>query len=276
MNHVHLSCLVCFFMFCFVLFVCYHSLFDKYSLKVFTLWTVMPFPVVTNQIVRDIYNNCNGNVKEIHSRLCYIACKNPLTTNVSGLQIKAKKVDDQLKKLKKCRNGEKLWNCGKQEFLFPRPLVKRKIDTDFDTDAQCNQQDNTIKKLKTQVQTLKIRWKTLNMSRLNQKIKRQQQTIIPLREQLQSKKYDFRQRDFTSLPSETYVWVQCNLMERTINSLHCQVNDLHCQLDENLNELKKSNIDDANTENILNFRLKQKGNPYDEKLRKLYYIFLSR
>lgn len=29
-------------------------------------------------------------------------------------------------------------------------------------------------------------------------------------------------------------------------------------------------------ENILNFRLKQKGNPYDEKLRKLFYIFLSR
>ncbi|CAC5424695.1 unnamed protein product [Mytilus coruscus] len=114
------------------------------------------------------------------------------------------------------------------------------------------------------------------MSRLNQKIKRQEQTIIRLREQLQTIKFNFRQTDTTLMPSQIDVGVQCNSMENIINDLHCQVDDLHCQLDENNNKLKTSNIDDSNTEKVLNFRVKQKGNPYDGKLRKLYYVFLSR
>lgn len=226
---------------------------------------------ITNKIVEEIYDRCDGNVKCLHQTLCKFAGKDPNTVNLCSLQIKAKRTIHFQKKLKQSQNKERYNEYCNEEFIFPRLSMKRKLQPVADN--TCTLHEKTIKNLQNSLQILRIKYRNINLSRLNQKLKRQQSTINRLQNEIQSLKKKQHLKNLVCTKEVAEKSVQCNTVKRVIDDLNSQIEGLHLELDFN-----NSNDKDTCTENdnILNFRLNEKGKPYNEKLRKLYYLFLSR
>jgi hypothetical protein len=64
--------------------------------------------------------------------------------------------------------------------------MKRKLETD--ADSQCLGHDKIIKFQESQIISLKARYRNANIAVLNQKIKRQTETIVRLKDEIRSLK----------------------------------------------------------------------------------------
>jgi predicted RNase H-like nuclease (RuvC/YqgF family) len=108
------------------------------------------------------------------TKLCEVGGVQPDTIIVGNLYNKAKIIVHLIQRLNNCRNEYRLHKYLEEKFTFPRRILKRKPSEtikDF---------DETIKKLKTDIENhdrsnmkLKEKIKQINLSHLNQKIKRQ-------------------------------------------------------------------------------------------------------
>ena len=133
--------------------------------------------------------------------------------------------------------------------------------------------DETIKKLKTDIENhnrsnmkLKEKIKQINLSHLNQKIKRQNSTIM--RQQIIIK--DLRLK-INHLEKEKRIKseeksTQCNITKKIIDDLKDEIDLLH---------FEKERQDENNNE-IIETRNDTTGRPYNEKIQEIYYNFRSR
>ena len=82
--------------------------------------------------------------------------------------------------------------------------------------------------------------------------------------------------NFTKKATTSEKEVQCNTMRCIVSDLQKEIDELQCHLDENNNEKCIAPDDIDSEEKHIDFRLNDKGKPYNHKLRKLYFEFLSR
>lgn len=134
---------------------------------------------ITNNTIKEIFTNVGGKPKMVHKALCELGGLQPDTIIVGSLYNKAKRIVHLIQRLKNCRNEYRLHKYLEEKFTFLRRILKRKpLETIKDF-------DETIKKLKTDIENhdrsnLKLREKTeqINLSRLNQKVKRKNSSIV--------------------------------------------------------------------------------------------------
>jgi hypothetical protein len=116
----------------------------------------------------------------VHKALCELGGVKPDTIIVESIYIKAKRIVHLIQRLKNCRSKYRLHKYLEEKITFPRRILKRKPS---ETIEDLNE---TKKKWKTDIENhdrsnLKLREKIskqINLSRLNQKIKRQNSTIV--------------------------------------------------------------------------------------------------
>lgn len=132
-----------------------------------------------------------------------------------------------INKLKHDRNMDRYQNDLKADFRFPRHLMKRKLETDVD--SQCIRHEKIIKFQESQIISLKARYRNAKIAVLNQKIKRQTETIVRLKDEIRLLK------DVKKEPSNKYMsvesGVQCNTLKTYVTDLETELDNLQMQID---------------------------------------------
>ncbi|CAG2215596.1 unnamed protein product [Mytilus edulis] len=208
---------------------------------------------ITNKIVKEIYDRLNGNVKKLHVALCDVAGVHIDTVNAYSLQIKARRVAHFMKTLG-YHGGERFITYSLRQFKLPKLVLSKLPNTCITGDIKHNSQERIILNLERQIQNWRNKWRNLNLSKINQKIKRQSCKIEHAVESVEK-------------------GVQCNTLKGLISDLHSEIDNLHSEL--NSDENQNIGIETI-TDKQLSVRLSEKGKPYDENIRKVYYEFLSR
>lgn len=150
---------------------------------------------VKNKLIKEVYHACGGNQKKIHKLVCDMNGRKCEDVNMSSLYNRVKNVSTTIKRLKNARNPTKLNEYENMVFKFPVPM-KRKSDVQVykgNVNKLWQQHCDLQSKYMTCNQKLydiQTKEKGLNslVSVLNQKIKRQQNTIVRLRSLLRAEK----------------------------------------------------------------------------------------
>lgn len=227
---------------------------------------------ITNKLVQELNERVGGNKHQLHSNLCKLVCQNPDSVNASSLQITVNRMLHHIDKLKHARNMDDYQNHLKADFRFPRQPMKRKLETD--ADSQCIRHEKIIKFQESQIVSLKARYRNANISVLNQKIKRQTETIVRLKDEIRSLKAVKKE------PSNKYMsveaGVQCNTLKSSITDLETELDNFQMQININNNGVENDDGELNDAKKKIYFQNNEKGKSYNEKLRKIYYLFLSR
>ncbi|CAC5398939.1 unnamed protein product [Mytilus coruscus] len=208
-----------------------------------------------------------GNLKMVHKVLCELGGVTPQAIIVGSIYNKAKRVVHLVRKLKNYRNNDRLQKYLQADFVFPKRVLKRKIDdNDEEMREDCKKLRNTIKVHETSNMKLREKLRAINVSRLNQKIKRQTSTILRQHNTIALLKQ--RVNDLLDRKKHHEKATQCNSSKSIIKNLEDELDILksECRNDDN------NNVKD----DLIQTRLENKGKPFNDKIRQIYYNFRSR
>ncbi|XP_062621623.1 uncharacterized protein LOC134283186 [Saccostrea cucullata] len=104
---------------------------------------------------------------------------------------------------------------------------------------------------------------------MNQKLKRKSEKVVHLQEKVN----EFEKKETEKKYSRVEKGVQCNVLKSYIEDLKKEIDALNAERDEN-DDMKESS-EFVHIEKNVDFREKSKGRPFNFKLRKLYYFFIS-
>ncbi|CAG2222385.1 unnamed protein product [Mytilus edulis] len=169
--------------------------------------------------------------------------------------------------------GERFITYSLRQFKLPKLVLSKLPNTCITGDIKHNSQERIILNLERQIQNWRNKWRNLNLSKINQKIKRQSCTISRLQQQVKKLKFERNIGKIEHAVESVEKGVQCNTLKGLISDLHSEIDNLHSEL--NSDENQNIGIETI-TDKQLSVRLSEKGKPYDENIRKVYYEFLSR
>ena len=132
---------------------------------------------LSNRILHEVFIKVAGNVKELHRYICKLLKTTEQSVNSISLHYKAKRVIDEIKRLKKNRDKSQLEKFYKQNFELPKPNLKRKSNEIISDDVSKSKQNKksvcgdscseTIKHLSYKVKQLNDKIRHINISKLN-------------------------------------------------------------------------------------------------------------
>jgi len=230
--------------------------------------------IITNIIVKEVHDKVRGNQAKLHSALCKLVGKNTDSVNAGSLRVTVKRTVHHLKRLKHARNEERYKAYSNKDFRFPRKIEKRKTET-LSKQENCSKHEGIIKHHQSHIASLKARYNSIGISAINQKIKRQTDIIQRLRNEIKCLKEENKQ--LQKKKAETFeAAVQCNTMKSYVSDLKVHIDKLEFELDENNNEEQHEDANEKNTCMKLKCQTDEKGKPYNDQIRQVYYMFLSR
>ncbi|VDI09992.1 Hypothetical predicted protein [Mytilus galloprovincialis] len=231
---------------------------------------------LSNRILHEVFIKVAGNVKELHRYICKLLKTTEQSVNSISLHYKAKRVIDEIKRLKKNRDKSQLEKFYKQNFELLKPNLKRKSNEIISDDVSKSKQNKksvcgdscseTIKHLSCKVKQLNDKIRHINISKLNLQIKRQRKYINDLK--VSKEKHKIKKNLF----SKTILFdksTQCNSMKNIISDLKLSIEHLECKAEE-----KSENLTEETK--MFTFRNNTKGKPFTDRLRQVYYCFRSR
>ncbi|CAG2226354.1 unnamed protein product [Mytilus edulis] len=231
---------------------------------------------LSNRILHEVFIKVAGNVKELHRYICKLLKKTEQSVNSISLHYKAKKVINEIKRLKKNRDKSQLETFYRQNFELPKPNLKRKSNEIISDDVSKSKQNKKsvcgdscserIKYLSNKVKQLNGKIRHINISKLNLQIKRQRKYINDLK--VSKEKHKIKKNIF----SKTILFdksTQCNSMKNIISDLKSSIDHLECMAEEKIENLTEET-------KMFTFRNNTKGKPFTDRLRQVYYCFRSR
>ncbi|CAC5422601.1 unnamed protein product [Mytilus coruscus] len=208
--------------------------------------------MVTNNVVHDVFKHVNGKLQMINKVLCELGAVTPQTIIVGSIYNKAKRVVHLVRKLRNCRNNERLQKYLQTDFVFPKRVLKRKVDeNDEELREDYKKLKHTIKVHETSNLKLRKTLKAINVSR-------QHETIVLLKQRVNS---------FVDRKNQHEKGTHCNTSKTIIKNLKGEIDILKSeyQNDENNNVM----------DDLIETRLESKGKPFNDKIRQIYYNFRS-
>ena len=124
--------------------------------------------------------------------------------------------------------------------------MKRKLETD--ADSQCLGHDKIIKFQESQIISLKARYRNANIAVLNQKIKRQTETIVRLKDEIRSLKAV--KKETSNKYTSVEAGVQCNTLKIYVTDLKTELDNLQRQININNNGVEN---DDGELNDVQDF-----------------------
>ena len=216
--------------------------------------------LIKNKGVIEIFERLKGNCKLIHETLCKIVNVDPNSISLTSNYVKAKRIVHYIKTLKNCRNEQKLRDYLSKQYFLPKRNLKRKTEDCAATQSDITRLKKTIEHHETTNTNSRKRLQSINVSRLNQKIKRQsliisqqKHTICDLREKIAFQNYRVDKS------------TQCNTFKKITSDLNSEIDNLRI---ESTQELENTCTFSTRDEKI--------GKPYNSKIRQLYYDLRSR